>query len=398
MTTSALPHLLYIGDVPIESSYHGSALIYRLLQNYPTEKLLIVEAGFEVSQSERRLPGVSYIFAQHPGGRWLRTRFNRVLASLYSLVAPYRLRVVESEAGSFTPEAVLTVAHGYSWITAAAYAKKHKIPLHLIIHDDWPRMALVLKCYKKLLDTKFMKIYRLANSRLCVSPYMKEEYRRRYSVDADVIYPSRAANTESKYVSTTETINRPLRPLTFAFAGTINSTECARSLELLAKCIKSISGRLIIYAPVSWADVQLMGINGDHVECRGMLSSADLIKQLHNDADVLYVPMSFLPHDRENSMLSFPSKLTDYTAMGLAILIRGPEYSSAVRWAKDNKGVAEVVIFDSELSLSNAIARLNDPIYRKNLALKALTKGNEYFSHFVAEKTFYSKLENNATI
>ena len=34
-----LPDLGYVADVPVEASYHGSALVYRLLQRYPKEKL-----------------------------------------------------------------------------------------------------------------------------------------------------------------------------------------------------------------------------------------------------------------------------------------------------------------------------------------------------------------------
>ena len=43
--TDGLPRLLYVGDVPVEASYHGSALIYRLLQRYPVERLRIVEGN-----------------------------------------------------------------------------------------------------------------------------------------------------------------------------------------------------------------------------------------------------------------------------------------------------------------------------------------------------------------
>ena len=58
--TQSLPRLLYIGDVPVEASYHGSALLYRLLEDYPKERLKIVEAGVQLSRPERRLAGVAY--------------------------------------------------------------------------------------------------------------------------------------------------------------------------------------------------------------------------------------------------------------------------------------------------------------------------------------------------
>ena len=32
-------NLLYVGDVPVEASYHGSALLHRLLSGHPHEKL-----------------------------------------------------------------------------------------------------------------------------------------------------------------------------------------------------------------------------------------------------------------------------------------------------------------------------------------------------------------------
>ena len=48
---STLPRLLYIGDVPVEASYHGSALLYRLLQTYPPDRLRIIEAGLAASQN-----------------------------------------------------------------------------------------------------------------------------------------------------------------------------------------------------------------------------------------------------------------------------------------------------------------------------------------------------------
>jgi hypothetical protein len=61
--------------------------------------------------------------------------------------------------------------------------------------------------------------------------------------------------------------------------------------------------------------------------------------------------MSFNAVDRANMEISFPSKLTDYTAVGLPLLIYGPHYCSAVQWARENPGVAEVVTADNAETL-----------------------------------------------
>ena len=60
LTGNKLPRLVYVGDVPVESSTHGSGLLFRLLQDYPVGKLLVVEGWPSRSNPARRLPGVSY--------------------------------------------------------------------------------------------------------------------------------------------------------------------------------------------------------------------------------------------------------------------------------------------------------------------------------------------------
>jgi hypothetical protein len=52
-TVSTLPRLSYLGEVPVECSYHGSALLWRLFESYPPEDLLIVE-GIHRSFVERQ--------------------------------------------------------------------------------------------------------------------------------------------------------------------------------------------------------------------------------------------------------------------------------------------------------------------------------------------------------
>lgn len=87
--------------------------------------------------------------------------------------------------------------------------------------------------------------------------------------------------------------------------------------------------------------------------------------------------------------LAFPSKLADYTAVGLPLLIYGPPFCSAVAWARENPGVSEV----SATDLSETLNRLaNDPAWRFNLGKRALEVGRQYFSHEAVSQVFYSSL------
>jgi len=68
-------------------------------------------------------------------------------------------------------------------------------------------------------------------------------------------------------------------------------------------------------------------------------------------------------------------------------LIYGPHYCSAVVWARENSGVAEIV--EREDLLSEGVARLaNKPDLRINLGRRALEIGKKYFSHATTQQLF----------
>ncbi len=85
-----LPGLVYVGDVPVEASYHGSALLYRLLSDYPPGQLTIVETA-TASQTERRLPNINYISRPIGKQRWLNTRFHPYVVAWFTHAAQRRV-------------------------------------------------------------------------------------------------------------------------------------------------------------------------------------------------------------------------------------------------------------------------------------------------------------------
>ena len=108
----------------------------------------------------------------------------------------------------------------------------------------------------------------------------------------------------------------------------------------------------------------------------------------------MFVPMTYLEEHRPSVEIAFPSKLADYTAIGLPLVIDGPEYCTAVRWARENPGVAEVVTDQTADGLADCVARLQDPAHRLRLAKAAIYRGAQYFAPERAICTLYSKLRN----
>ena len=212
----------------MEASYHGSALLYRLLADYPHENLTIIETAAG-SQLERRLQHVNYI--SHPIGkqRWLNTRFHRHALAWFTRSADGFAPKISQSLNGFAFDSVLTVAHGFGWLAAARIARERNVPLHLMVHDDWPRVANVSAGFRKRLDEQFASVYRQAHSRLCVSPAMTRAYHARYGKTANVIYPSRAPACPD-FSEPPARLTRSDRPFTVAFAGTINSNGYIRAL------------------------------------------------------------------------------------------------------------------------------------------------------------------------
>ncbi|HEX5875538.1 MAG TPA: glycosyltransferase [Pyrinomonadaceae bacterium] len=370
-----VPHLLYVGDVPVEASYHGSALVYRLLSDYPHEQLMIIETATQ-SEPRRRLPGVEYLSYPIGKPRWLNTRFHPYAVAWYSEAGRQMGRRIAKSINGFECGSVLTVAHGFGWLAAASIAKRRKIPLHLVVHDDWPRVANVAPSFRKWLDAQFAAVYRQARSRMCVSPAMGRDYEQRYGAPAEVLYPSRARDCPD-FAEPPARLGRNDGPFTIAFAGTINSDGYVQALRALQDALEMVGGRLVVFGPQRI----------ENTDFRGLADADQLIMRLREEADALFVPMSFEPADRANMELAFPSKLADYTATGLPLLIYGPPYCSAVAWARENEGVAEVV--ESEADLKNAVDRLaNDPAHRVALGQRALDTGRKYFSHAQVQQTF----------
>jgi hypothetical protein len=290
--------------------------------------------------------------------------------------------------GEFKPEAVLTVAHGYSWLTAARFAENFGLPLHLIVHDHWAGTLSYLPHFAKLLERYFVNIYKQAVSRLCVSPFMEAEYRQQYGFEGQVLYPSRDKNCPGfdheprTYYNDSECLNA-------AYAGNIFDRGVAELIARLAECLDKRGGRLLLFGPHSTRSLASLGLTRPNIAPQGLIASNDLIVRMREEADFVFVPESFSSGEIDHNMrIHFPSKLTDYTATGLPLLICGPAYCSAVRWAHTYAPIADVVTTPSIEDLDQAVFRLSKAAYRKRLGAESLRVGNMLFSYKTSVELF----------
>jgi hypothetical protein len=389
-----LPRLAYIGEVPVECTLHSSGLLYRLLQDYPAGKLLIVETWPAISHPPQRLPGVAYRqFALWP--KRGRSRLRRLAATWLTLTAAANGDRLQRSLSGFDPEAVLTVAQGYLWLAAAQLAEDAGLPLHLVIHDHWLSLLDAFQGIRPWLDRRFGRLYRRAASRLCISPFMEEEYRHNYGVAGEVLYPLRPKDCPS-FDGVPQSYNKNGRPLVGVYAGRILNAGYARLVVDLAKCLEKRGGSLLLYGPHSPDDLRRWGLDRQNVSPQGLAGPAQLISQLRKEADFAFVPMAFDADEMDYNMrVSFPSKLVDYTATGLPLLVWGPEDCSAVRWARLHAPVAEVVTSKEVGEIDAALERLEQPRHRERLGRASLELGDRLFAYSGCVYTLFRALMSN---
>jgi hypothetical protein len=386
-----LPDILYCGDIRVDATMAGNAVLYRLFEQLPASNLRIVESSLFPSTVARRLPEVSYLELPYDLMRLARSRLWPWVAEWWQVGAGRRARHVIQSLGEWRPQAVVSVTHTVSWTMAARIASQLRVPLHLINHDDCLNSLGMPARHFPRWKRRLRRVYRQAATRACVSPYMAEMYEEDFGVAGDVLYPT-WSKSNPRFTEPAAALSPGTRPV-FAFAGSIYSRWYLERLTALADALVERGGVLWVYSRLSQEFSDILRRHSN-IQVFEPIPSGELLRRLRAEAHVLYLPMSFWPAMRREMIMSFPSKLVDYCGAGLPILIQGPEYGSSVRFALEHPGIARVVATEELDALRTAVRELTDTSragaeYREKLAHGALQAGERYFSpdtnfrHFV---------------
>lgn len=305
--------------------------MYRLLGDWPSERLAILYAA-KRRREAAVLPAAT--LATIPSSKLLErgrhTRFNE-LVTLISLLTPPSVSSISRGLGTFAPDAVLTVAHDFVWLTAAKWCRENGVPLHVIIHDDWPTFLNVPSWARPHLHKRFGAVLRQAATRLCVSQGMAAEYEKRYGVKCDVMLPCRGPDSP-------EPVVRVAQPaagrIVVGYLGGLPLAGYSKAIRALANVLREVDGLVYLYGAHSPQSLEREGLVHDAIIPQTSVPWAETYHHLFQHVHALFCPVSFQSRDAAIMRTLFPSKLADYTACGLPIVIWGPEDSSAVAWAR----------------------------------------------------------------
>jgi hypothetical protein len=287
-------------------------------------------------------------------------------------------------AQNFKPELVLTVAHGDGCHAAARLAKRTQLPLVTFFHDWWP--DLVPRWLRADEELQFRRLYATSHVAFCVCNGMRQALG-----------------------------DHPNAPILSPIPGAVMEGRCGRTnARQVSPFNVFYSGNLREYGPMLQDALQtLQSEHHVRLEVRGMspqwpaaflkeMAAAGLyhefaprpeLEKWLEEADAFLIAMSFEPAMRQMMMTCFPSKLLEFAQFAKPLVIWGPEYSTAIRWGRENDR-ALCVKERNPHALKDALVKLSrQREEQRRLAKQALEAAQTEFDHVTIHETFLRAIE-----
>lgn len=369
-----------------ETWYAGSLVLYRMLDGYPADRLMVVGPR---PQQRSRILSCEYRHVPLPRSTRLdTTRLAQAKRSLQSICRVGRIADadVDRAIGAFAPEVVLTVMEQRDYLDAAhRLCQRRGLPLAVIVHDRLEAFERVYPPFRKAQQRGLAAIYRSAAARLCVSPEMEQRLRVDYGAPGTVLYPSRSEDLAPRPPAESEQLKDPPH-LTLGYAGSLSYGYGDRIRELMPELAASGVRLRLFSRDVAGSDVA-------GVTQAGARQPAEVWALVKQHCDAVWLPYAQGPEHRSLYETHFPSKLTEYLALGMPVLVTGPDYATGVTWAARHPDAVLTVANDSIESVREATRRLRDePALRTQLAAAAPAAGDADFDPAAIRRRFLSTL------
>jgi glycosyltransferase involved in cell wall biosynthesis len=344
-----------ISSVVPENAGGGRLLMYRHLRDVGDIDLLVVSDG--------PVPGFNHVVLKHGPlsrafKRMERTPLRHWGFDGQEFFLPCNPKRVSEICRNFKPDVIITVAHGNLSRLALREALSSGVPLLTIFHDWWPDLCKTHKMIKPFFDKQFRALHQNSTVSLPVCEGMLEALGSHSR--AEILYPIPNASTSS--ISHANGQPAPTGQLKVIYMG--NLGEYGVMVKAALEATKT-SPQILLEVRgkgQDWPD----SFNKEMKE-RGLLHDFVPEEQLGGwleTADAFLVPMRFDSPMRRFMETSFPSKLAHYAQFHKPIVVWGPEYCSAVRWARI-KDSALCVTDPSPAALVRALVTLSGQEWRR---------------------------------
>jgi glycosyltransferase involved in cell wall biosynthesis len=367
------PRLLYLCDFPPSGLAGGPILLARLLEEFAPHSLIVMAASRYMRHASGGLLDCRHISfpTTNAHGRWGLGRFKMLLNWLaLPLVALYGTWLVLTTR----VRAIISVAHGNFFLAATLTSVVTRRPLVLFVHDDWVRDQQATSWWLRLAaPLLFRMAVRTAARLYVVSPFLQREMRVLYGVDAVLQLP---ATLRPAFKTPSKAQTRDSSRAVIVYAGAMTAAVD----DTLRIVIEALEGQQEFELHIYTRRIpELAQDPWQHprVAIHDWVSQAEMPSVLQR-ANILLLPFSFKASARGTVERGFPSKTADYLASDKPVLVIGPEYSSIVQFAQQNK-CAAVVTAPSIYAIAAALRRImGDVAHCEALVARAHESFNRY--------------------
>lgn len=382
MSSSEFPRVLVLSDEGPQTGSAGGLLLHRLFHGWPADRIRVLAR--HVPTRGDPLPNVAYRRLLVPWHRFENSRWHRLKRSLraFGLTPMARMADIAAALEGFSPDLVFCVMQHAQYFDSAAYfARSQGLPLVVAVHDLNESFEPVYPWAREAMRQRDRAFYRLAACRLCISPEMERYCREAYGVAGEVLLPIRSDDLEPRPLALAATLRTPGR-LTLGFVGNLGYGY-GQALEEQLDGLRAAGARLIVYSRPPGPELQRLLHSNDCCDLRGFVPAQDAWRAMQAECDAVWLPYPKRPDDKLKALyrVHFPSKLPEYLALGLPVLVTGPQFATGVRWAEAHSDAVVTCTLNEPREFSLLLARLaQDAPWRLALAENAVRVGDAAFS------------------
>ncbi|NCA26495.1 MAG: hypothetical protein EBU69_00110 [Methylophilaceae bacterium] len=328
----------------------GNIQMLRLFSDYPADRLLVI--GPPVPEGAKKL-GCRYETLVPPFTRLNTSRLNvwKRTARAVGLVAPVSPARIRKLLKGFQPELVVTLLQNSDYYEVAErFCRSEGLPLYLVVHDTNEDFEPVFSWAKARQFAKDRRIYRFAKERFCISPEMVKYNEQRFGMPGKVLYPIPDPEIHPRPLEWSRELRQP-PIITLGYAGAMAYGYGEMMVKMLP-ALEQAGARLELCCPQPYGQAAKL-IQNPIITWHGYLPAKQAFKILQEKTDVLWLPYLDPAGSYERLYSThFPSKLADYAAARMPVLVIGPAFASGVRWINEitksfsyHKNTAELINF-----------------------------------------------------
>ncbi|PZO19278.1 MAG: hypothetical protein DCF25_08835 [Leptolyngbya foveolarum] len=214
-------------------------------------------------------------------------------------------------------------------VFASYLSESWQVPLSVIIHDQ-DELFAKSEAGRRWIKDNWPKVIDQARRVWTVSPELADVYKVSGKKKTSTLFPipGKSNNEFSSWQKTFE-----YAPV-IGYAGNIYPSQ-VKYFRKIAAVLKKANGTLLLVTPKLDSSVQSLIDSFSNIEHHEPFSNnSDVVKFLKEKASCILICYTFTVSELPWTLTSFPSKLVEFSSLGLPMVILSPDTTALGKWAK----------------------------------------------------------------